>query len=205
MLRQARRVHSLRWGIGLVSMLVIGIAATLWVSSVRYNNLVDRMHTAIDTVANSSGAVVPIAIDNLNAYPKDLIFSHLETRFAESKENQKLALAYALARYGRVDIDFLVSAINTAPVVEVNNLAQALAQSHNASVTALRRAAEECESDRNWNRKQRLAVVALQMGEAAIATDMCQVRPDRDSFTRVTAVPTILMCSRISFGRATVG
>lgn len=88
MLQQARRVHGMSWGIGLVTTLVIGIAAVIWVSSVRYNNLVDRMHTAVKTVANSSGSVVPLAIENLNVHPQDLIVSHLETRFAGSNENQ---------------------------------------------------------------------------------------------------------------------
>lgn len=179
MLQQARRVHGMSWGIGLVTTLVIGIAAVIWVSSVRYNNLVDRMHTAVKTVANSSGSVVPLAIENLNVHPQDLIVSHLETRFAGSNENQKIALAHALARYGKVEIDFLVSSISTAPAAEVNNLASALAQSNSESIIALRRTARACDSDKNWARKQRLPVVALHMGDASIASDMCQLRPDQ--------------------------
>jgi formylglycine-generating enzyme required for sulfatase activity len=179
MLRRARQVHGLRWGIGVVVTVVIGIATMQWVRSVRHSNLVDRMHTAVDTVANSNGAVVQLAMENLNVYPKDLIISHLETQFEKSNGSQKLALAYALASYGIVDIDFLVSSIGTASSVEVNNLADALAQSQTDSVAALRQAAEACELDKDWNRKQRLAVVALQLGETSIAIDMCQLRSDR--------------------------
>lgn len=137
------------------------------------------MRTTVDTVANSNGAVVPLAIEILNEFPIDLTRSHIETRFPESNESQKLALAFALARYGKVDIDFLVNAIDTASAAEVDNLAAALGHSQKDAINALRKVAEACDADRNWNRKQRLAIVALQMGDPSIASDMCQLRPDR--------------------------
>lgn len=179
MMRLARRVHGIRWGFGLAVSLIIGIATLQWTNSVRFSNLVDRMHTAVDTVAGSRGAAVPIAIQNLRQYPRELVRASLESSFTESHESQKLALACAMAHHGKVDVDFLVSSVESAPASEVDNLASALRQSQSDAVAALRRAADECSSQKDWVRKQRLAVVALHMGETSIASDMCQVRSDR--------------------------
>ncbi len=179
MLRQARRVHGLRWGIGLVTTMVIGIAMTQWVRNVRFNNLMDRMRTAVDTVASSDGAAVPVAVLNLGQYPSEHVLANLESRFAESHDSQKLALACAMAKYGKVDVDFIVDSIQNAPPSEVDNLAAALRQSKSDSVNALRRAAESRSSENDWVGKQRLAVVALHIGDASIASEMCQIRPDR--------------------------
>ena len=106
-------------------------------------------------MANSHGVIVPRAIDDLKEYPNELVLEELQAQFAESNESQKLALACALAKFGSVEIDFLVDSIGDAPTVEADNIAVALAKSKEDSLVALRQAAEISETKANWVLKHR--------------------------------------------------
>jgi hypothetical protein len=87
-----------------------------------------------------------------------MVLAELNRRFADSPDERKLSLAYALAHYGDVQVDFLISQIKTASREEVDNLVTALGYEQEAAIAALKTAAAQNESDLAY--KGRLAVVA---------------------------------------------
>jgi hypothetical protein len=176
MMRQAGRRLGTQWGSGLVMALVVLFVVLQVVSSVRKSNLQVRMETAVAAMSTSRGVMVPRSIEDLAPLPPDRVLAELRRRFADSQDERRLALAYALAHFGDVRVDFLISQIATAAKEEVDNLVAALGHEKDAAVVALRAASERSESDLTY--KGRLAVVALHLGEALIASDMCQLRAD---------------------------
>ena len=69
--------------------------------------------------------------------------TELRARFADSKDHQKLALAYALAHFGSVEVDVLVAQIPSASANEVENLVTALGDSRKDALEALHAAAAD--------------------------------------------------------------
>ncbi len=121
MMRRAGRIHAARWGTGLLVALLVGLGIQQVVSHVQRRNLSERIRTAVATMANSRGPVVPLVIEDLEEFPPDMVLAQLRTAFADpdSTSGQKLALAYALAKYGQVERQFLVEAMHAASSEEV--------------------------------------------------------------------------------------
>ena len=93
MMHQADRFHMVRTGILVVLTLTMAISLSMYVGTVRNRALVERIQTAVETMANSRGIIVPHAIEDLEEYPPEMVSKELRSRFAESKPSQKLALA----------------------------------------------------------------------------------------------------------------
>jgi formylglycine-generating enzyme required for sulfatase activity len=79
-----------------------------------------------------------------------------------------------------VDAVFLCSQIQKSAPEEVDNVVSAFEHDRDASLMTLHSSAAKGHSAQDWRFKARLAVVALHLGDDAIAADMCRIedRPD---------------------------
>ena len=131
-MQRAGRLHTLRWGTGLLLALLVAIGCQQAISHVRGEESCRGANVA-DGRSNHGqqpGAGGALAIEDLEEFPSTWCLANSETAFADpdSTSGQKLALAYALARFGQVERQFLLEAIPRAPSEEVDNIAAALAR-----------------------------------------------------------------------------
>jgi formylglycine-generating enzyme required for sulfatase activity len=182
MMRKAARVHLLRWGGGLAMCLIVGLGIQQWLSALQRTSLQEQVVTAVDTVQNVRGAAIPFAIRDLRErYPAEMVTTELVTRFETEKDaHRKPGLAFALADYGIVHAEFLVSLIESLPGEDSGNIVHALRADREGSLKVLASAAAICTEQENWRLKARLAAAALGCGAPEIAADICQMddRPD---------------------------
>jgi tetratricopeptide (TPR) repeat protein len=110
-----------------------------------------------------------------------LIQPDLASRFtAASEPREKLSLAFALANFGQVEADYLISQLDDIEDRDTANLIDALGHDATGSIDKLRQAANECSTLEFQRRKARLALVALALGDTTIPIDACEFegRPD---------------------------
>lgn len=111
----------------------------------------------------------------------EMIREQLAIRYAATNEpKEKLSLAFALARFGQVEADYLVSQIDSIEDRDTANLIAALGCDASRSIEELRQAAGECTTPEFHRRKARLALAALAIGDTTIPTDASEFegRPD---------------------------
>jgi formylglycine-generating enzyme required for sulfatase activity len=185
MMRRARRVLGLRWGSALLVTLVIGIAVQQVVSSFRLRNLRERTQTAVAAMSTARGAVVPRAIEDLENLPRDMVLAELSSRFADSDESRQPSLAYAMAHFGDVRTQYLVTYIWSAPPDEVDNLVTALRRVNQDAVAEVRRMVDLAPLA--WH-QARFAILALHLGESSITQSMLQFA--RDPIRRTVFIDT---------------
>ena len=180
MLRRAGRIHAVRWGAGLATLLLIGSVVWTVVANERQASLRRQLTTAVDAVQNNRGQAVPLTLRDLDRLPRDLVVAELKQRYAIAESQNKLGLGYALASYAEVDADYLCSQIQSAAPEEVDNLAAALGKAREASLKTLGAHAKRAEGTPDWRFKARLAVIALHLGSESVAADVCRIdgRPD---------------------------
>ncbi len=178
MMRKAGMVHGTRWGTALLVTILIAIVSQQSASSARRRQLDEQAKVAIAAMQNSRAGVVPHAMADLERFPIALVIEELQKRSGDNSERQKLPLTYALAHFGAVDVEFLVSQIPHAAAGEADNIATALGHSKRESLQALHAAADASEATQDWRLKQRLAVVAVHLGDLSLAQDMCRLAND---------------------------
>jgi serine/threonine protein kinase len=180
MLSKAGRVHGVRWASALAILLLIGFVIGNMVTVERQSSLRQQVATAVDSVQNGRGLVVPYTLRDLERSPPELVFAELKARYANAEPQQKLGLAYAMARYGEVDVPFLVSQIEHSAADEVDNFGAAFGRARQVSSEAIEDLTKKANAAQNWRLKARLAVMALHQGDDRIASDMCRIddRPD---------------------------
>ncbi len=178
MIGQATRVHSIRWGILLAMLLVIGIGIRQFLTSTENRNLLSRTRTSVESVRNSRSFAVPGAIEDLQGLPSNMVIQELEKQLETGNASEQLSLRYALAEYGRLDIDSLIEEIPDLPSMEVPNLLVALEHSRADALVALKSDVTQLESDQNWSQMARVAIVMLYLEDSGAAEDMCRLRPD---------------------------
>jgi len=180
MLRKAGRIHAVRWGSALAVLLLIGFVIGNVIAAERQRSLRRQVATAVNAVENNRGLAVPFTLRDLGRLPRGLIVAELRTRYADAEPQHKLALAYAMARYGEVDVPFLVSRIERSAPEEVDNFAAAFGPARQASSEAIHDLAKKATAEQHWRLKARLAVVALHLDDDRIAAGMCRIddRPD---------------------------
>ena len=180
MLRKAGRIHAVRWGSALAILMMIGFVIGNVVAAERQRSLRRQVATALDAVQNNRGLAVPFTLRDLERLPRELVVAELKARYANAEPQHKLGLAYAMARYGQVDVPFLVSRIERSAPEEVDNLVAAFGRAREASSEAIHDLAKKAAAEKNWRLKARLAVVALHLEDDRIAADMCRIddRPD---------------------------
>ena len=180
MMRRASKVHGLTWGGALAAVLVIGLSVQYWVSQRDWASKQQQTQTAATSLQNNLGPTIPINIRELQKLPESLVLAELQERFATDNPRHKVAVAFALATYGQVETDYLVSRIDDIGTADTANFVDALAIDRSRAVAALKTAADQCAAEALWRRKAKLAVAALALGDTSIAADMCQYadRPD---------------------------
>ena len=180
MLRKAGRVHAVRWGSALAILVMIGFVIGNVVAAERQRSLRRQVATALDAVQNNRGLAVPFTLRDLERLPRELVVAELKARYANPEVQDKLGLAYAMARYGQVNVPFLVAQIEPSAPEEVNNLVAAFGRAREAATEVIHDLAKKAATEKNWRLKARLAVVALHLEDDRIAADMCRIddRPD---------------------------
>ncbi len=136
---------------------------------------------AVNGVQDARGPVLSDLISHLHAYPSYLVTPILNRRFdTESDSYRKRNLGFALAAFGKVNSEYLVSIIDSVPDNEAGNLLDALTADRIASLNDLNFEALNCTAEKNWRLKSKVAILALYLGDAQLAADMCQIenRPD---------------------------
>ena len=104
--------------------------------------------------------------------------------------SQQLHVALAMAALGRVERDFLVESIASARPEECRNLIAALRLEQEIAVQGLRQQAEKAGRSRDWPQKARLAIVALYLGDSALAREMLPVEQRPDPVERTVFIKT---------------
>ncbi len=180
MLRKAGRIHAVRWGSAVAILLTIGFVIGNVIVAERQSSLRRQVATALDAVQNNRGLAVPFTLRDLERFPREIVVAELKARNADPESQHKLGLAYAMARYGQVDVPFLLSRIEPSAAEEVDNLAAAFGRAREGSMEGIRDLAKKAATEKNWRLKARLGVVALHLDDDRIAVDMCRIdeRPD---------------------------
>jgi serine/threonine protein kinase/formylglycine-generating enzyme required for sulfatase activity/tetratricopeptide (TPR) repeat protein len=180
MMRTAAKVHGIAWGGALAAILVVVLSVQYWVSQRDWNNKREQTRVAAESLQNNLGPSIPVNIRELKKLPESLVLGELTERFATDNSRHKLALAFALAAYERMETEYLVSRIDDIAGVDTANFVDAMAADRERALAAIKAQADGCMSESQWRRKAKLAIAALALGNAAIAADMCQYvdRPD---------------------------
>ena len=161
----------------IATVLVISAAALLMVSNARREKLAEQVRTTVASLNTSRGIILP-PLKDLEELPPAMVATELRDEFEMADDNRKLALAYALAEYGDIRIDFLVSRVEDVSPDEFDNFIAAFMSSESDVITALEEAARTAEGEENWRYKARLAMLAMKLNAPALAQDMCELRPD---------------------------
>lgn len=139
------------------------------------HNLASRAKTIVAAVQLTRGEFVPSAIKEMQLLPERIVLPELRAHFSSADDDRhKLALAFALAHFGEVESDFMVSMISESTSVETANFYVALHRNQERSLQAIRNAIATIDSIRQPRRAAQLAIVALQFGEANYFRAFCE-------------------------------
>ncbi len=186
MMRSAGRVHGLTWGGGLMALLLMGLGIQSWASAERWKNQKEQTRVAAESLQNNLGPSVPVNIKELRKLPKELALGELTIRFESATyPRHKIALAFALANYGRVETEYLVSRFDEIAETDNGNFVTAIKFDRDIATAALKSESAKCSDKALWRRKAKLAIVLLALNDAEIAKDMCtyENRPDPEQRT----------------------
>ncbi|MGA2257451.1 MAG: serine/threonine-protein kinase, partial [Thermoguttaceae bacterium] len=176
MMRSAARHHGLCWGTGLVLAVTLGIILQQYVAAKRLENDSRRAESLVNVALTTHPDEVPNAIQNLEPL-RELALPILERQYegGQLPPSQRLHAAFTMAAFGRVERDFLVRSIASAKPDECRNVIAALRPEQEAAVQGLLQQAQKAVKSKDWPQKARLAIVALYLGDSALARDMLRV------------------------------
>ncbi|MFM7518830.1 MAG: protein kinase domain-containing protein, partial [Pirellula sp.] len=174
-MQKAGRIHLRNWGSALLATLLAGAGIGFVFQQQNLRSQQEKITVALDSLQKTLGPAVPVNIDKLLEMKRsDRIRSDLASRFAAaSQPREKLSLAFALAHFGQVEVDYLISQIDEIEDRDTANLINALRNDMNGSTEKLRQAASRCSTPELQRRKARLALAALGIGDTALAIDAC--------------------------------
>jgi tetratricopeptide (TPR) repeat protein len=182
LMRTAARVHARNWGSSIVCVLILGGIIGYLFQQQSLRSQQEKITQALDFLQEANGSAVPVNIEKLLEMKRpDLIRPDLSRRFtAASEPREKLSLAFALAKFGQVEIDYLISQIDAIEDRDTANLIDALGHDAAGSIEKLQQAAKECSTPELQHRKARLALAALGIGDSVLPIDACEFedRPD---------------------------
>ena len=184
MLRKASSVHAIQVGGLLAVMLMIGFVVTSLLAKEREHSLKNQVVIAVDAVENNRGAAVPLTLNDLKRLPQNHVLAELNQRFATARSQRKLRLAFALADYGQVHMDYLCSQVEYASPSDLNNFVTAIKSSGQTSLANIARLVLAAEAESNLRLKSRRSIIALNMGIDQFANEICQVRDRPDPIQR---------------------
>ncbi len=186
MMRSAGKLHSLTWGGSLAALLLMGLGIQAWTSAEDWKNKKEQTRVAAESLQNNLGPSIPVNIRELRKLPEELALAELTMRFdSATNPRQKLAIAFALADYRRVEAEYLVSRIDDAAETDTGNFVAALKFDLVKATAALKTESEKCTEKTLWRRKARLAIASLALSSTEIANDVCtyENRPDPEQRT----------------------
>ena len=186
MMRKAARVHGTKWGGVLLTALLVGVGIQQWVSAERWKNLKEQTETAAEAMQNNLGPSVPFNLEKLLTLPEQLVVPELQTRFSSTTNpRHKLSLAFALAGYGKLDAEYLVSRIDDIAETDTRNYVTAFQANSATALATLKAEALKCSDKPLWRRKAKLSIAALGLGDTELALDVCtfENRPDPEQRT----------------------
>jgi tetratricopeptide (TPR) repeat protein len=130
-------------------------------------------------IAVARGVAFPPTVENLDGLPRQMVLEELVTRFESAEKNEKLRLAFALARFGDIRVDYLISQIRQASPNEFNNFVTALRKDESGALAVIGQATAALdESPAGYHSKARHAMLSFYLGDPSLAVDMCSYRPD---------------------------
>ena len=156
------------------------------ITSERLKSLQGETQTSVEALQNNLGPSVPFNLEKLKTLPKDLVLPELKTRFASTTNpRHKLSLSFALADYGQLDADYLVSRIDDIAESDSGNYITALKKNAPVALGSIQSESAKCIDKTLWRRKAKLAITALNLGDILLALDMCAIedRPDPEQRT----------------------
>ncbi|MCA9213238.1 MAG: AAA family ATPase, partial [Planctomycetales bacterium] len=179
MMLMAKRQFVVQWGSVFAILLVFGASVAYVMSDAHHRNQLAQTETGVSALALARGDVVPRAIEDLAVLPRSMVLQQLHSRFETATDSHsKLALAFALARFGQLKADFLISIIEDDYRGEVANFYAAFELHKTESVDTIRAKIVTSEARKRWREKARLAIIALHLGEPVFAQAMCGTLPD---------------------------
>jgi formylglycine-generating enzyme required for sulfatase activity len=186
LMRTAARVHFKHWGFSILAMLILGSVLGYLFQQQNLRNQREKIAVALDSLQKTLGPAVPVNVDKLIEMKRpDLIRSELDRRYAATSEaREKLSLAFALASFGQVESDYLISQLDSIEDRDTTNLIKALGHDTAGSIDKLRQAAKECTTQEQYRRKARLALAALAIGDTVLPTDACEFEGRTDHGVR---------------------
>jgi serine/threonine protein kinase len=182
LMRTAAGVHARNLG-GSVMVVTLfgGVIGYLFQQQIRVSQQ-EKITVTLDSLQKTLGPAVPVNIEKLLEMRRpDLIRPDLASRFtAASESREKLSLAFALANFGQVETDYLISQIDEIEDRDTGNLIAALGRDAASSISKLHESASECNTPELQRRKARLALAALGIGDTVLPIDACEFegRPD---------------------------
>ena len=181
-MQRAGRVY----GVLTLAVLLIGFCIAKWISTEHWTNLRNQTRVAAESLQSSLGSSIPVNLNVLAKLPEKLVLPELQTRYASAyNPNQKLALAFALAHHGHLDADYLVSRIDDITESDSRNFFDALAANGPVALEAIKTATAKFVDSSTWRHKAKLAIAALNVGDATLAADICEIenRPNPEQRT----------------------
>ena len=179
---KAGRLHVRNWGAALLGLLVTGGVIGYVFQQQNLRSQQEKITLALDSLQKTLGPSVPVNIEKLiDMKRSDLIRPDLEKRYSSAEGSlEKLSLGFALARFGQVEADYLISQIDSIEDRDTGNLIRALSNDPKVSIEKLKTAATECTTVDLQRRKARLAIVALGIGDTDLPIDAAEFegRPD---------------------------
>jgi serine/threonine protein kinase/formylglycine-generating enzyme required for sulfatase activity len=176
LMRTAARVHARNWGSSIACVLILGGIIGYLFQQQSLRSQQEKITVALDSLQKTLGPAVPVNIEKLSEMKRpNLIRPDLASRFTTASEpREKLSLAFALANFGQVEADYLISQIDAIEDRDTANLIDALGHDATGSIEKLRQAANECSTPELQRRKARLALAALGIGDTGLSVDACE-------------------------------
>jgi serine/threonine protein kinase/formylglycine-generating enzyme required for sulfatase activity len=176
LMQTAARRHGLTWGLGLLALLVAGLAVEWYVAVGRRETDRQRAEALAENVLNAAPEEVPNAVHSLEPLA-DVARPLMRDRFHAGPpgSRHRLHAAFALAALGKVEEAFLIDSLATLPAGEVRNLVAALAPARDSAQEALR---WRVQQEKDPGTRVRAAIILLHLGDPRGAERVLALAPD---------------------------
>jgi serine/threonine protein kinase len=175
MMFQAARLHGLTWG----GLILLALVAGIWIRRRNESDLQVQTQEAINALEIAGGPNLKRALSPLSKLPNRLVVPELKKRFSAAKEDQyKLPLAFGLAHFGKVEVDYLLSQIDRVGDEDIANLQNSLSRNRPRALESLKAEAANCEQSVDWPRLAKLASSSALLGDLSILEMVCKERPN---------------------------
>ncbi len=186
LMRSAGRIHLRNWGVSALSILLtVGVLGYLF-RQVDLRNQQEKITVALDSLQKTLGPAVPVNVEKLVEMNRpELILPELQRRYAAASESrEKLSLAFAMASFGQVESEYLISQIDSIEDRDTANFVEALGHDSAGSIEKLHQAAGQCNTPELQRRKARLALAAMALGDVTLPIDACEFEGRTDHGVR---------------------